>query len=88
MKYLIVEGVSIHAPAWGATFSILEIFWNTASFNPRARVGRDMHERTLTNCVVCFNPRARVGRDPCQQALGRRMWSFNPRARVGRDGHG
>jgi len=34
-----------------------------ASFNPRARVGRDMSGPCLTRRVGSFNPRARVGRD-------------------------
>ncbi len=33
--------VSIHAPAWGATFRAIWKVYYDASFNPRARVGRD-----------------------------------------------
>ncbi len=33
--------VSIHAPAWGATFLIQFILHGKYCFNPRARVGRD-----------------------------------------------
>ena len=56
-----------------------------ASFNPRARVGRDGGDYHLHGRTPGFNPRARVGRDS-----DRRDWavggaSFNPRARVGRD---
>ncbi len=36
-----VEFVSIHAPAWGATRSLLLICGLHTSFNPRARMGRD-----------------------------------------------
>ena len=35
------EYVSIHAPAWGATMSLLLTACNTSSFNPRTRVGCD-----------------------------------------------
>ena len=33
--------VSIHAPAWGATFNVLYGLTIVCSFNPRARAGRD-----------------------------------------------
>jgi len=33
------------------------------SFNPRARVGRDIWDRGYIPHSLCFNPRARVGRD-------------------------
>ncbi len=33
--------VSIHAPAWGATDTLVEQAGPLAGFNPRARVGRD-----------------------------------------------
>ena len=33
------------------------------SFNPRARVGRDMEMAYYSHTFRCFNPRARVGRD-------------------------
>ena len=33
------------------------------SFNPRARVGRDLATRLSRSVLACFNPRARVGRD-------------------------
>ena len=34
--------VSIHAPAWGATY-LTVFFGQVGSFNPRARVGRDFN---------------------------------------------
>ncbi len=34
------------------------------SFNPRARVGRDVITDTAVDYYLSFNPRARVGRDP------------------------
>jgi len=33
--------VSIHAPAWGATMDLKKFTVDVASFNPRARMGRD-----------------------------------------------
>ena len=37
--------VSIHAPAWGATFHTYMYLVGSMSFNPRARVGRDVQDR-------------------------------------------
>jgi len=34
--------VSIHAPAWGATHGFRQALGEVKSFNPRARVGRDV----------------------------------------------
>ena len=58
----------------------------STSFNPRARVGRDVswissHRFRLHG----FNPRARVGRDVGAAKHERYSQRFNPRARVGRD---
>ena len=55
--------VSIHAPAWGATGSIKGVIIELPSFNPRARVGRDLKVLVKIGIVDSFNPRARVGRD-------------------------
>jgi len=33
--------VSIHAPAWGATYHVINLFLFIICFNPRARMGRD-----------------------------------------------
>jgi len=80
------EPVSIHAPAWGATGILRGRLWGVYSFNPRARVGRDLAEHGQIVSVVGFNPRARVGRDPYKGLCRTILYSFNPRARVGRDG--
>ena len=56
-------GVSIHAPAWGATGGRRPLCRDNASFNPRARVGRDGGGSRRWGVCVGFNPRARVGRD-------------------------
>jgi len=55
--------VSIHAPAWGATFERRKFCQSTTSFNPRARVGRDKKSAAAKSLLSSFNPRARVGRD-------------------------
>ena len=58
-----VCGISIHAPAWGATFSHSATSMLNSDFNPRARVGRDYRHRVRLQNPDDFNPRARVGRD-------------------------
>ena len=39
---LMVQRVSIHAPAWGATSAVC-VRSHNKRFNPRARMGRDVH---------------------------------------------
>jgi len=56
-----------------------------ASFNPRARVGRDTTVSSAGEDFRSFNPRARVGRDSSTTKQISAYRSFNPRARVGRD---
>src|SRR5579883_3098776 len=58
-----IYGVSIHAPAWGATTRWPTHWRPNASFDPRARVGRDQRRRPLSRPRRGFDPRARVGRD-------------------------
>jgi len=77
--------VSIHAPAWGATWTRPAGPRSTNGFNPRARVGRDVDSEMDGARAACFNPRARVGRDQGVLPLSVGFGSFNPRARVGRD---
>ena len=38
----VIFSVSIHAPAWGATNPPTGELYSSQSFNPRARVGRDL----------------------------------------------
>ena len=56
-------GVSIHAPAWGATGLPFRSGRCPRRFNPRARVGRDLVSPSTKSTGRGFNPRARVGRD-------------------------
>ena len=55
--------VSIHAPAWGATATSAIVSTKLASFNPRARMGRDIANNKPFPIAPRFNPRARMGRD-------------------------
>ena len=57
--------ISIHAPAWGATFTVAFLHLNSRNFNPRSRVGSDLATILITNMVGHFNPRSRVGSDSC-----------------------
>ncbi len=57
------QGVSIRAPAWGATRMIRWPSIGGRCFNPRARVGRDHNVAHVVTDNLSFNPRARVGRD-------------------------
>ncbi len=59
--------VSIHAPVKGATCLWLACLWIFASFNPRAREGRDCPIQLYLPLYACFNPRAREGRDTTSQ---------------------
>ena len=62
------DEVSIHAPAWGATYPDMRAPWHRASFNPRTRVGCDKTEVSIHGSYQRFNPRTRVG---CDQATQR-----------------
>ena len=48
----IVSFISIHAPAWGATFVETQSAHQASDFNPRARVGRDFLQRSKM-CLAC-----------------------------------
>ena len=56
-----------------------------ASFNSRAREGRDLNKTVTLINDGGFNSRAREGRDGEAYADGMRAASFNSRAREGRD---
>ena len=83
--FVLCVGVSIHAPAWGATGRFLLVGAIKCCFNPRARMGRDVEGKHLHRKIGCFNPRARMGRDFCDFCVGLAECRFNPRARMGRD---
>ena len=60
---VVVDVISIHAPAWGATWGHGAVYRLAENFNPRARVGRDCGRDERGRQRDDFNPRARVGRD-------------------------
>ena len=79
------RGVSIHAPAWGATLSSCDSepqisvsihapAWGATQLSPR-RLFRSR----------CFNPRSRVGSDGGNRRRCAYLSCFNPRSRVGSD---
>ena len=55
--------VSIHAPAWGATWYTSQTSSLLLSFNPRTRVGCDSCGFAVNSVQLSFNPRTRVGCD-------------------------
>ena len=80
-----VHAVSIHAPAWGATGRPGGQGARRASFNPRARVGRDEIEITHDTRTPWFqSTRPRGARLRSWKCIPPTQ-GFNPRARVGRD---
>ena len=78
--------VSIHAPAWGATFRVEYLCLPHVLFqSTHPRGVRRTPPRTAYR-ISCFNPRTRVGCDPFELAAQPRWWiCFNPRTRVGCD---
>ena len=77
--------VSIHAPAWGATFLSKRRETFPFCFNPRTRVGCDPAQGIFGHTPSGFNPRTRVGCDQRAGRAGHRIKGFNPRTRVGCD---
>ncbi len=67
-EYIQAESVSIHTPAWGATKKPIGNLLDFISFNPHARVGRDLILCKTNGHFPCFNPHARVGRDRQQKS--------------------
>ena len=78
-------GVSIHAPAWGATPPCVMALHGHSSFNPRTRVGCDMGAYLPSLFDNGFNPRTRVGCDMGAYLPSLFDNGFNPRTRVGCD---
>ena len=55
------DGVSIHAPAWGATRDMELNYLTEKSFNPRSRMGSDVSSNSALLTHPCFNPRSAWG---------------------------
>ena len=84
---LVVDKVSIHAPAWGATDSLLVHQMERHCFNPRTRVGCDQPSTTRPVWPASFqSTHPRGVRHQPQRHFGRSRMGFNPRTRVGCDG--
>ena len=67
-------GVSIHAPAWGATGRGGRPAFDLSRFNPRTRVGCDVgHAGRTSHARRSFNPRTRVG---CDASTGCPSWRY------------
>ena len=64
--------------------ALLRLNW-LASFNPRARDGREYRSDKVDSRSTGFNPRARDGRESKRYIKPIGMTSFNPRARDGRE---
>ena len=77
-------GVSIHAPAGGATIRDEHIAQLVEFQSTRPRGARPIIDR-YQSPDDRFNPRARGGRDTRSRQKSRHLKSFNPRARGGRD---
>jgi len=80
--------VSIHAPAWGATATLLVWARAMTCFNPRARMGRDVKRYEHFVIFICVSIHAPAwGATLLALETAHWVFSFNPRARMGRDVH-
>ena len=79
------KGISIHAPARGATECQTPRNWTTAHFNPRSRKGSDGTDGMRIRGYGYFNPRSRKGSDDVTCNTCPRTAYFNPRSRKGSD---
>ena len=77
--------ISIHAPAWGATFQSRTAQCAHRNFNPRTRMGCDPSSTSLSASQADFNPRTRMGCDGVNMPLYLEGLHFNPRTRMGCD---
>ena len=62
-KRAILQRISIHAPARGATRSLFRIAKAGSYFNPRSREGSDQAAICVPHILRYFNPRSREGSD-------------------------
>ena len=79
-----IEVVSIHAPARGATATLRSSMYWLAFQSTRPR-GARLQQRGGVGHIKSFNPRAREGRDRSRPVPKAGKTRFNPRAREGRD---
>ena len=78
-------GISIHAPAKGATARTGKDFFRYGYFNPRSREGSDVCRFSSLSRQNDFNPRSREGSDRARTNETRTSGHFNPRSREGSD---
>ena len=83
---LVVVGISIHAPARGATFCHLLALLNTRNFNPRSREGSDGPSDVTLLTVPVFQSTLPRGERHLPQTRCPENVYFNPRSREGSDG--
>ena len=80
------ETISIHAPAWGATFSFEKPFRPVVISIHAPAWGATMKRRMIDYIRMSnFNPRTRMGCDPPAYERGWPAIYFNPRTRMGCD---
>ena len=79
------DGISIHAPAKGATPKAVFVADAFDYFNPRSREGSDGMTMIFSNANTDFNPRSREGSDRGAGDRMARRRDFNPRSREGSD---
>ena len=80
-------GVSIHAPAWGATCKCRCSQSGKLCFNPRTRVGCDLLQSFFHRHLASVSIHAPAwGATPLPRPSACKAKSFNPRTRVGCDG--
>ena len=85
LRILHSSGISIHAPAKGATSFRIRIAIFRDYFNPRSREGSDGTRDSFIDLAGYFNPRSREGSDNKCCCLQCRRIHFNPRSREGSD---
>ena len=77
--------ISIHAPARGATLSLMSRLPSSLYFNPRSREGSDSPWfATLSGQFISIHAPAR-GATHCEQTHDGLTYNFNPRSREGSD---
>ena len=62
----IAELVSIHAPAWGATYRLFETAGRSKVSIHAPAWGATGFKSNTSLYKTCFNPRPRMGGDPCK----------------------
>ena len=81
---LLLQFISIHAPAWGATQN--DVLTNkTQEFQSTLPHGERRATTSTTTPSSYFNPRSRMGSDPSNATARTARTDFNPRSRMGSD---